>query len=608
MSPLPPSDYTVRPACAPPAPGQASCLSLELRPATAAARAHTHPLGITRSTPIVAGKAAEGAFGLRPQDLHSAYQLPTGAPSAQTIAIVDAYNDPNAEADLNVYRKEFGLPECTRANGCFQQVNQHGESGNLPFPESQAALEAMEATCTNSALTEEEREAACTEVQEAKGWTGEISLDIEVAHATCQNCNIVLVEANSPSYSDLEAAENTAVAHGAKEVSNSWGGQEPGSDPAAFNHPGVVITASTGDNGYENWDAENPSFKTPEYPASSPHVVAVGGTRLKLGPPPLRTWQSETVWNGQGATGGGCSRELNAPPWQLNVSDWSSVGCGLKRATADVSAVADPYTGVAVFDSQPDEEGATWRDLGGTSLSSPLIASVFALAGGSSNVPYPARTLYENIRLPESLHDIASGSNGECTNPPIEQGASGCPSSDEAAACASALICRAAPGYDGPTGVGTPEGLGAFVPHPSAPSVASGNESSGQATAKATVPQSSTSPVSGASPIAVTPVLSALSLTHAAIVALNRTRPRVSKLTFLFTSNAPVRVRVTLAKRVRVRGHTRWQLLPDSMTVTAVRGRNSASLHGHNTLTTGRYELTLVPAHGAPRSLTFQIG
>ncbi len=148
VEPLPASNYTVRPVCAAPAPRHAGCLVLRLVPLTAAARAHTHPLGMTLSAPTRAGKATEvckpptageGCYGLRPQDLHSAYALPTTASSTQTIAIVDAYNDLGAEADLNVYGNAFGLPECTEANQCFKKVNQNGATGNLPFPASEAS-------------------------------------------------------------------------------------------------------------------------------------------------------------------------------------------------------------------------------------------------------------------------------------------------------------------------------------------------------------------------------------------------------------------------------------------------------------------------------------
>jgi PKD repeat protein len=452
VAPLPASAYTVRSACAAPTPGHAGCLALELVPETSAARAHTHPLGMTRRAPLRlrAGKAvevceqptaAEDCYGLRPQDLHSVYGLPTTAPSKQTIALIDAYDDPAAEADLKVYDEEFQLPTCTTANGCFTKVNEKGQAGPLPEAEG--------------------------------GWSVEISLDMEIAHATCQNCHILLVEANETSYTDLEAAEETAVKMGATEVSNSWSGGEPATDSTAFDHPGVVIAAASGDDGYLNWQSQDLFARgTVGWPASSPHVVAVGGTRLSL--TSEGAWVGETVWNGDGAAGSGCSEDFQAPSWQRELANWSAVGCESKRAVADISADADPYTGVAVYDSTTivEKKGGgygpfDWGTVGGTSLASPLIASTFALVGGSGGVEYPAKTLYENrVKSAASLHDIESGSNGECSKSfNYETGLSGCTAQAEAqGSCKSEAICLAGPGYDGPSGVGTPDGVGAFQP------------------------------------------------------------------------------------------------------------------------------------------------
>lgn len=461
-------------------------MALELVPQTAAARARRHPLGIERRTPLVAPSPREGAFGLRPQDLHTAYQLPTGASSAQTVAVVDAYNDPTAETDLAAYDEEFGLPACTAGNGCFRQVNENGETGDLPFPKTDKELEAAR---KGARATREEAE-------EATGWGLEISLDIEVAHATCQNCEIVLVEANAPSYEDLEVAEKSAAALGAGEISNSWAGPEEGEtreleNAGPFNHAGIVITAAAGDDGYLNWDGQRADRGYVNFPASSPHVVAVGGTRLTLGAG--GAWAGETVWNGDHATGGGCSAVFTAQPWQQSLSDWSTVGCGDKRAVADVSADADPYTGVAVHDTSPEceysyEEGKVkhvlyWCTIGGTSLSTPLIASVFALAGGADGVAYPAETLYDSeLNSPGALHDVTTGSNGECAKPFLEGGLSGCAADEEAEkSCSARAICLAGTGYDGPTGVGTPDGIAAFEAGsqlPNAPTVVTGAASS----------------------------------------------------------------------------------------------------------------------------------
>ncbi|HXA53358.1 MAG TPA: S53 family peptidase [Solirubrobacteraceae bacterium] len=422
---------------------------------------------------MTAPSPSAGAFGLRPQDLHSAYQLPDSAAAAQTVALVDAYNDPTAEADLKAYDEEFGLPECTSGDGCFRQVNQSGEAGNPPFPKTTKELE----TARRGSRAKRE------EAEEATGWGLEISLDIEVAHATCQSCDIVLVEADGPSYEDLETAETSAATLGAGEISNSWAGSEEGETPglesaSPFNHPGIVITAAAGDDGYLNWDSESSVERgRANFPASSPHVVAVGGTRLSLGT--NSAWAGETVWNGDHATGGGCSAVFTAQPWQQSVPDWSAVGCATKRAIVDVAADADPYTGVAVHDTSPEceyryeEAGvkhvAYWCTIGGTSLATPLVASVFALAGGADGVAYPAETLYESgLKSSASLHDVTVGSNGECTKPFLEGGLSACTPAEEAvASCASKAICLAGTGYDGPTGVGTPDGIAAFKPLPS---------------------------------------------------------------------------------------------------------------------------------------------
>jgi Subtilase family len=653
VAPLPASDYTVRHVCAAPAPEYAGCLALELVPRTEAARARTHPLGITRSRPIVAAKASEGAFGLRPQDLHSIYQLPTTVASTQTIALVDAYNDLSAEADLKVYDKEFGLSECTAANKCFEQLNQNGKSGKLPFPASNVEREKEEATCETA--TGKVKEEACKEVEEADGWSEEISLDIEVSHATCQSCKIMLVEAESASFPALEEAEKTAAGLGATEISNSWGGPEQGETPALdeaspFNHPGTVITAAAGDDGYLDWGAEHEEERGfADYPASSPHVVAVGGTRL-LGPlGPEGTWAGETVWNGDGAGGSGCSVELAAPIWQQSTSDWESVGCGEHRAVADVSADADPYTGVAMYDSSAKCEYEThivshWCTIGGTSLASPLIASVFALAGGAGGVEYPAETLYEHeTEDPTTLHDVLSGSNGKCAEPfNEEEGLSGCAVLQEAANCSDEAICLAREGYDGPSGIGTPNGITAFKPvseevkrkneekrraekqlreEKKKEEEAAKNPGGGSTTGTSTISTGSISLANGASGGSFTgtttpsidagaPIikLSAFALTPSALLTLHRVRPKVSSVGFAFTISAAARVRASIAKRVRVRGREQWVFVPGSVTFAAAKGSNRRHLTSRDGLTPGSYRLTLTPQHGSARSIVFQIG
>jgi len=688
VSPLPASDYTVRHVCAAPAPGHAGCLAMRLVPTTAAARAHTHPLGITRNGPIDAGSPADGTDGLRPEDLRDAY-FPSEQPEApasepQTIALVDAYNDPNAEADMKVYDTEFGLPKLPKCapgevSDCFEQVNQNGQTGNPPFPATEAAREAELVVCEDEVGAN--WETACKEAIEADGWAVEISTDIETAHAVCQNCKILLVEADSAEFPDLETAEKSAVKLAATEISNSWGGEEPPTDSEAFHHPRTVITAAAGDDGYLNWTEAEAAEKNGEtyymgtdYPASSPHVVAVGGTKLVLSG---GARQSETVWNedlgsseeNYGAGGSGCSTHFAAPEWQLKVSDWASVGCGTggesKRAVADVSADADPYSGVAVYDSVPDlreEEGEVvntplyWWPIGGTSVASPIIASMFALAGGAHGVEYPAETLYSHLGT-TSLYDVTKGGNGKCDDV-YSSTCSGSLSSPFDCGL-GALICNAARGYNGPTGVGAPNGIAAFQPlteearkqaeeqkakekkaeekrlaeeklreeerqseakkkEEEQKNQAGGSGGSGSTNGGSTTGASGTTESkagSGGAPVsatpstsAIVPILSAPALTQTAIVALSHGKPKASQIAFAFTLNVVARVHVKLAKLLVTHGRKHWQTLPYSLTIVAAKGRDSAHLNAHGKLAPGRYRLTLTPAHGTARTLTFQIG
>ncbi|HEX9482626.1 MAG TPA: S8 family serine peptidase [Solirubrobacteraceae bacterium] len=611
--PLPESNYAVRQACAHPEPGRANCLAEQLVPVSAEAQRHRHPIGIVRpaarAQPAVPSPKT-GQLGLRPQDLHSAYSLPTAATGEATIALIDAYNDPNAEADLNKYSEEFGLPACTAENGCFEQVGQSA-GGPLPFPET---AEELEAAFANPAEEEEAEEAA--------GWGAEISLDIESAHATCQSCKIMLVEADTPSIEDLTAAETRAEELGATEISNSWGAPEEFVSPAAaeqlpYNDPGTVITASAGDDGYRNWFAKEGASTS--FPASSPSIVAVGGTRLSA----LSSeggWTGETVWNGSGAGGGGCSVVFGAASWQLSSANWPAVGCGPARAVADVSADADPYSGIVVRDTLPGEECETlyvekegeakkvlrgWCTYGGTSLSSPIIASVFALAGGAGGRAYAAQTLYEALSAAaSSFHDITTGSNGECATYNKKTGVSLCTAAQEAAAsCASRLICLAAPGYDGPTGVGTPFGVLGFTAgqfeEPKAPAAPA------SPTALSPPPARPVAPPPPATPLTLQ--LTSLGLTTTSVIALNR-HPTRAKVAFTFRSNMATRLRVTLARRVRSHGRPRWVTVGRTITISAAAGRNVKRLAGTKRLVAGTYRLTLAPSSGKSRSVVFHIG
>lgn len=346
--------------------------------------AHCNAILVTSN--LGSDSSASSIAGYHPADLQAAYNLPSStAGRGQTVAIVDAYNDPYAESDLGVYRSQFGLPTCTTANGCFRKVNQ---SGSTTYPKSNAS------------------------------WSQEISLDLDMVSAICPNCHILLVEANNTSLTNLGTAVNEAARLGANEISNSYGGGESSSDTSYdsqyYKHPGIAITVSSGDNGYGV-----------EYPAASRYVTAVGGTTLNRASN-SRGW-TETAWSGAGS---GCSAYDPKPSWQTDT------GCS-KRTVADVSADADPHTGVAVYDSYRYQGVSGWLVFGGTSVASPIIASVYALAGNASSVNYDSSP-YSHT---SSLNDVTSGSNGSCRG---------------------SYLCTAGPGYDGPTGLGTPNGTGAF--------------------------------------------------------------------------------------------------------------------------------------------------
>ena len=246
-------------------------------------------------------------------------------------------------------------------------------------------------------------------------WAQEISLDLDVVSASCPNCHILLVEATTAGFNDLGVAEDTAAALGAQAISNSYGASESlfgfAPDDSHYNHPGHAITVSTGDAGYGV-----------QFPASSPHVTAVGGTSLFK--TSSNTW-SESAWSGAGS---GCSQYFSKPVWQTDT------GCA-RRVVADVAAIADPNTGVAVYDSTPDSMGHVgWLVFGGTSASAPLVAGVYALAGNANTVNYGSYP-YGHLA---GMSDVTGGSNGTCTPP---------------------YLCTGGPGYDGPTGLGTPRGV-----------------------------------------------------------------------------------------------------------------------------------------------------
>jgi hypothetical protein len=356
------------------------------------------------------------AYG--PADLQSAYKLTSAARTrgrGETVALVDAYNDPDAVHDVAVYRKDMGLPACDRATGagCVTVVNEQGRTHPLPPVDRSGE----------------------------GGWELEESLDMEMVAAICPNCRILLVEATTDYNTDLNTAEDTAVRLGAKFVSNSWGGYGTAATNQYFNHPGVAITAAAGDYGLGT-----------QWPASTQFVTSVGGTTLVRAAGTARGWR-ETVWSAQpfvpdGATGSGCGFDPNAdakPAWQA-FDDNFAHGC-LNRTDNDVAAVADPSTPVWVYDTYPYQgQPPDWNTVGGTSVAAPIIASVYALAGTPRPGTYPASYLYQPGHAAK-LYPVTKGADGYC-NPEY--------------------LCNAAhdyPGtsYNGPAGWGTPDGTAAFI-------------------------------------------------------------------------------------------------------------------------------------------------
>lgn len=382
--------------CATPALGFAACDAILHTMTGPDGKGSGHKPGPSSSPPPVSYGASQ---------LQAAYGL-TGASSADgagtTVAIVDAYDDPSAFADLSVYRSTEKLPaisQCapsalaTSTTPCLAQVNESGTQS--PYPSSNTS------------------------------WAEEISLDLDVVSAICPNCNILLVEANSASFSDLGTAVNTAASFSPAAIGNSYGGGEFSTEATAastyYDHPGIAITASSGDSGYGV-----------EFPAAAASVIAVGGTSLQAS---NGSW-SQTVWSG---TGSGCSAYIAKPAWQKDT------GCA-NRTVSDIAADADPNTGVNVYDTDGQ---SGWLVFGGTSVAAQIVSAVYGLAnahvstasslyGGNSPISFGSTNA--------NLYDVTSGSNGSCAGHGrfVNQ--------------SLAYLCTAQTGYDGPTGMGTPNG------------------------------------------------------------------------------------------------------------------------------------------------------
>jgi hypothetical protein len=349
---------------------------------------------------VVEGGGLQGGYD--PRDIQSAYSIPASGGSGQTVALIDAYSYTSAESDLAKYREEYGLEPCTTANGCFKKVNEKGEEKNYPVESEELEQKLLESD-----------------------WQLESALDLDMVSAACPHCHITLVEATTQNPKDTAASAEEAAKLGATEISNSYGYPENNETycPAKkgcmeyladYNHSGIPVTVSSGDSGYNDGEAGAPSW-----PATSPNVIAVGGTSLKRAKN-SRGW-AESVWSGSGS---GCSLYETKPTWQKDT------GCA-KRTDNDVSAVANNETPVSVYRSG-------WMDVGGTSVASPLVAAIEAHAN-SATKSAGAEAFYKK---PGMLFDITEGSNGTCT-PPAEH----------------AYLCAAGSGYDGPTGWGTPNGV-----------------------------------------------------------------------------------------------------------------------------------------------------
>jgi hypothetical protein len=355
--------------------------------------------------------------GYGPADLQSAYGIDPNklaTTAAPVVAITDAFGYPKLEADLAVYRQTYGLPPCTIANGCLRIVNQQGQTTNLP-PAPPAGDD----------------------------WTVETALDVDMVSAACPRCKILVVQATDDQSNGLELAQNTAASLGATVISDSWGSTETGaqgeaqalaqSDTTYYKHPGIAIFVASGDLGYYETLATDGRPQGPGYPATSQYAIAVGGTSLVRDAASTRGWK-ETAWAvtlsqqgtpvpGRGAAGSGCSRSIPKPAYQ------TASPCTTK-ANADISAVADPATGMAVYNTNGTNKG--WGIVGGTSAAAPFVAAIFAATGNGNQTS--GKFIADNV---SKMFDVTSGSNGTC---PAGQG----------------RVCTASTGWDGPTGFGTP--------------------------------------------------------------------------------------------------------------------------------------------------------
>lgn len=362
-----------------PAPGEVTCLARS-RPASApSVEAMVSGARARASTPdsVLPLVARNQSGSYTPSDLASLYRIPSGLAPTDTIGIIDVGSDPNTEAQMTYFRRSFQLPACSRASGCFREVAQDGSSR---LPASNAA------------------------------WTTEIAIDVQAVSGICPTCHILLVDASTAAVTDMAKAVLTATQLGAKYLSLSYGSPESASTALVrntyYSNPNVTYVAAAGDSGYGGGAL---------FPASATNVVAAGGTSVRL---VNGVWQ-QTAWSGAGS---GCStlHSISTPQLQEQLS---SV-CSGKRAVSDVSALADPDTGMLFW------RGGQWWNGGGTSLAAPILAALYALAGNHTS----PMSVYNAT---SGLVDVTRGSTGSCV---------------------TASLCSAGPGWDGPTGLGTPAG------------------------------------------------------------------------------------------------------------------------------------------------------
>jgi hypothetical protein len=415
------SSVVPRDVCAAPGPGRAACLAqyLALRGTRTPIHPHLRPAASPYrfihlrehrrgAPPLATAAAAPPPQAGTPAYLQQAYDLSYLSQTwggDKTVAIVAAYDNPNAESDLAAYRSNFQLRPCTTANHCFRKI----KMGTSPPPSDPR-------------------------------WSLEISLDLDAVSALCPNCQIILVEAASNLSSDLHSAQVKAASLNADVISDSFGA--PLSDPPSkqdfffgtpgeFSFPGIATVAASGDSGYPATCAP-PSTPCNEYPAAQPDITAAGGTSLAPANGPRGF--GESAWSG---TGSGCNTNVAQPSWQANLN----TGCPGHRGYNDISASADPATGMQVYDSTYNPGQSPWVVVGGTSEAAPLIAAYYALVESATDAAGPASPgwPYASASL---LNDPATGSNALSGN--------ACP--------ALSVVCTGLPGYDGPTGAGSISG------------------------------------------------------------------------------------------------------------------------------------------------------